>query len=455
MRLARLIEYQLQHFPKQAEEADAVWWLPVALQAGGDYAQAIERFAEVPTDSPHSDEADYRRAICRRLQFEAERGELADWQLQAKAKETVNRLERYAWQAVRRAKRLDDPEQLQQWAAAAVINAAEVQLSNGVEDFDSAIDLLNEAARMSGADSVRQQVLTLRIRALCGLRRYQEALGKLEDLVESNGSAESAATLAPLARGILDELERLEADGKKKDARELAQRALPTFERLVQWVSANPQRARYTETVLFAIARVRLVADDFDGAEAAVAELLKRDTHNGGYLRLHALVLTQALTGDSTDEQVEAARAAWADLLRRIGLKTDTAAGYWEARYQMLRLTLRLGNAAEVETAISQERIWRPTMGGKEWAPKFDRLYRTGEEGAAGRREEAVQAVERACLQAGKCEFGGTFATIRVTRNVSDCKRRVVVVRVYCLDSTQGGARPTGTDERFPGSQFI
>jgi hypothetical protein len=62
-------------------------------------------------------------------------------------------------------------------------------------------------------------------------------------------------------------------------------------------------------------------------------------------------------------------------MLRDPALRSAAPERYWEARYHYLELMLRGGEAAAVENAIRQERVWYPELGGRGWEAKLNALY--------------------------------------------------------------------------------
>ena len=89
----------------------------------------------------------------------------------------------------------------------------------------------------------------------------------------------------------------------------------------------------------------------------------------------HALVLTAIATEQPALPRLAVAREAWGVMLRDPLLRTAAPQRYWEARYHYLEIMLREGKAAEVESAIRQDRVWYPDRDQTEWDEKLNELY--------------------------------------------------------------------------------
>jgi hypothetical protein len=119
-----------------------------------------------------------------------------------------------------------------------------------------------------------------------------------------------------------------------------------------------------------------LFAKQYDEALKIANTLLTKEPRNGTFQYLQAQVLTARLADQSPKDEVAAAREAWGKLLADQSLRTRAAERYWEARYQWLTLMLREGDAAQVEKAIDQERVWYPDLGGAASKEKLEELMR-------------------------------------------------------------------------------
>lgn len=390
--LAAVLLNLLQSYPDHEKRADAMWYLPVALQAAGRYSDAVEQFGNVPRESPRWEEAQYRKAMCMRQESENAQASLPPDQFVTRAKQTAAALTEYANKSLERssAASKEDAEKIPRWSAEARISAAELMTLAGVDQHQPALDLLSnfeqQYTRTSGED-LMGRALAARIRAYRGLRQFDQAAKAVQKYLETVPVEKAGPTLQLVAQGMQEELERLRRDGKLAEAKKLAAEAVPTFQELEKWCKADPKREKDARVVALGLAGMHYTAGQLEEASTIIDALLKAEPDNGNYRRLSALVLTERALGDSggaasqssaggaSKEVVEAARAAWAKLLADPQLRTKAPERYWEARWQLLRLTLKLGNAAEVEKAIRQERVWFPDLGGPPWKDRLDALY--------------------------------------------------------------------------------
>lgn len=199
----------------------------------------------------------------------------------------------------------------------------------------------------------------------------------LSRFLDAAPPAQIGPTLAGLAAGMQQEVQRLLDAGQPDTARALAGDALPTFDELEKWVRAKPDRADMLESVLAGRSRMLFHAGQFAEAERVVVELLERNPRQGDYRHLHALVLSAQAATDESKATLRKAQDAWALLLADPSIRRHAPARYWEARYHWLALLLQEGRAAEVETAITQERVWQTDLGGPPWADKLAHLLRS------------------------------------------------------------------------------
>ncbi len=371
LRLAAALRNLIENYADHPQRTEAVWLLPVALQAAGAYAEAADQFAKVPPDSQHWEEAQYRRALCGRQAVEAARETLSDEAYAARARAAAAALVQYADAALARSEQAPNRDAVRQWSALARASAAELLVSPGVADYDSALAVLGSfETHYPGSDALGR-VLAVRIRAHRGLREFARASQVLQQYLQSAPAAQLGGTLAALARGMKEEVERLLADGQTQAARALAADAVATFDELEKWVRADPARAGHLGFVSFGRAELLFHAGRTEEAERVVTELLRESPRNGNYLYLRARVLTARLAEDAAPDALARAQEAWEALLADVAIRTRAPERYWEARYEWLRLALRSGRAADVNTAITQERVWYPDLGGSPWKERL------------------------------------------------------------------------------------
>jgi TolA-binding protein len=390
-RLADTLLTLLRNYPQQAKQVEAAWWLPVALQAAGGYDEAAQQFAKVPAASRHWEEAQYRRQLCQRLACEAARGSLGQQEYLARARLVASELTGYARQAYERAPSAPDAEQVRHWSAAGVVNAAEMLVSAGLEQYEQALELTDSFEQRYADSDLLGRVLAVRIRARHGLRQFDQAANLLEQYLQAVPAEKAGGVLAGLAQGMQEEVERLREQGQDEAARSLAGAAVTTFEQLDRWCRGGLEHPtgkmpapppENIAAVSYGLARMYYVAGRLDEAARVAGDLLEKDPRNGNCRRLHALILDAQLGGSPSADRIRHAKDAWAALLKDPTLRARAPEHYWEARYHWLALLLREGHAADVAKAIQQDRVWNPNLGGPPWQEKLEALHQQAAEQA-------------------------------------------------------------------------
>lgn len=365
----------LQSFPEHEKRIDAMWFLPVALQAATRYQEAAEQFGKVAQDSPHGEEAQFRSALCERRACEARRGQLSDRAYATRARAVAAKLTAYADAALQRAAGGGDARALRNWSAEARVHAAELLLTGNAAQFKQPLQILTNFEQRYPDSALIGRVLGARIRAHRGLRQYEEASKILEQYLQTVPAEKAGSVLRSLANGMQDEVERMLAEGQVEQAKALAAEAVPIFERLEKWFLSNEKDAKNADIVRVGLARMLHAAGRLEQADQIVATMLAANPKNGNLQRLRAQIRTSGLADDAPRAELEAAKKAWETLLRDRVMKTRAPQRYWEARYHFLWLMLRLGDAATVEKAIGQDRIWTPDLGGPPWHQRLNELY--------------------------------------------------------------------------------
>lgn len=374
LRLVDTLRNLIESFADHPKRVEAAWLLPVALQLAGRFESAAVQFAKVPEDSKHWEEAQFRRVMCRRRACEAVRGTLSAERYQAKGQRAAAALIRYADEAGERAEAAIDREAVIKWSAEARIAAAELLASQGVNDYQKALELVASFETQYPQSEQLGRVLAARIRAYRGLLEFDEASRILEQFLRAAPPEQVGGTLAALAKGMQEEVQRLLENGQTETARKLAADSVATFEELEKWVRAEPSRARNLDFVLSGRAQMHYLAGQHEEAQHLVSALLKKSPKNGNYQYLQALLLTDRLTEDTSAAEVKKTQDAWGGLLTDPAIRQRAPERYWEARYNWLALALRLGHAADVEKAITQERVWYPDLGGASSKEKLEAL---------------------------------------------------------------------------------
>lgn len=372
-RLAETLLNLVRTFPEHPKRGEALWWLPVALQSAGKHVEAAEQYAKVPRESPHWEEAQYRRVICLRQALEKERAGLDAAQYSLRARTIASELRRYADQAFSRAGRGTEARALRGWSAQATVVAAELLVEDGVRRYQEAFDLLGEFESRYGESDAISRVLAVRIRALRGLQKVREAAEVVQQYLKTVPPEKAGGVLAMVARSAQQEVDRLLQSGQTQEASRVAADSIETFEQLESALAgAKPADL---DAVRFGAARMKMLAGRYEEARVIARQLLEKEPRNGHFQRLLAEIVTRALPQNPSVDALRSAREAWSGLLRDATLRERSPELYWEARYEFLSLLLREGAACDVEAAIRQERIWRPDLGGGRWGPRLEKLY--------------------------------------------------------------------------------
>jgi len=372
--LAEVARNLVENYADHPRRVEALWLLPVALQLAGNWGQAAEEFAKVPPDSPHWEEAQYRRAQCQLQLVQSRRDRVTTEEYQAQTRRAAAALRRYAEEARQRASRKLEHADVRRWAAEATLAAAELLSSTGVEDYQAALEALTDFETAYPDSNLLGRVLAVRLRAYRGLRRFEQAAAILEQFLRAAPPEQVGPTLAALAAAVQEQVRSLSENGETEAARALATESLTTFDELLKWVQADQGRQAHLEPVQAARAQMLYYAGRLPAAQEAVSELLARNPRNGNYQHLSALILTGQLGDAASTDDLRRAQQAWEALLADPSILQHAPQRYWEARYNWLALALRLGRATDVATAITQERIWRPDLGGPPWHTKLLQL---------------------------------------------------------------------------------
>jgi tetratricopeptide (TPR) repeat protein len=405
LQLAAALRNVIENYADHPARDEALWLLPLALQFAGQYAEAAAQFAKVPEQSKHWEEAQYRRAVAGRQAWEALRGTADPDAYRQAGRQAIDGLRAYADASAQRATSAVHKDALLKWSAEARVAAAESLTLPGMDDYDGALAAIASFEQQYPDSPQIGRVLAVRIRAYRGLRNFEQASKILSQFLETAPPGQVGGTLAALARGMQEEVQRLLSDGQADAAHRLATDSVATFAELEKWVRADAARAGNLEFVLAGQAEMLYFAGRYADARKLAEELLAKSPKNGNYLRLRAQTLTGQLgfetpgapvlptapqsadanspapqTADASAPKaadtaaIKAARDAWAVLLGDPGLRERAPERYWEARYNWLALGYRAGDVAEVESQIRQERVWYPDLGGAPWQDRLEAL---------------------------------------------------------------------------------
>jgi len=391
--LARTLLDLLQSFPDHPERTEAAWLYPVALQAAGSYEQAEIEFAKLPADNPHYEEAQWRRLLCRLLALRgryapseargAEPGQLSATEYRQQASRLANELLDYGGKLRRQAASAseDTSATIRARAAQANLQAAELLADPGVEQYERALAVLDELEQQDTETAGSPEALGLRLRALCGLHRFDRIAPTLRRYLQAGRGAKTVEVLSLVASTLQEEVLHLAGHEQKEAAAQLAGQALEALSGLEELLAQAPATAP-TTTAPLALARARmlLAAGQLESARTLADALCETDPQNGEYRLLRAQVLTSLAETQPSPEKLRAARAAWEQLLSQPDLRRRAPQRFWEARYQQLALLLREGRAREVDYAIGQELVWNEDLGGPPWREKLLELRRRAQE---------------------------------------------------------------------------
>lgn len=374
-KLAEVLLLLVQSFPQHPDRAEAQWWLPIALQKCGRLSDAAAQFANVPSDHPRFDEAQYQRLVTERMMLEAQRDKATGAEFVTRARKLAEQFDRYSRDSLARAaSKPDAPEAMRGSSAEACVIAAELLMLQGVADDRAAAGILTRFERDYPDSPLLPRVLGLRIRTDLGIGKFDQVITSLTRFLKTAPPDRVAPLLGIVTDGILRELDRLSSESQPDAAQALANDAVAAFEQLAAWCRDNSADAVSARAVMRGLAEVYTLAGRAADAVPLAQSLVAADARNGDNQRLLALALEGALTAQSSPKDIEAARDAWAKLLADESLKQRAPDRYWESRLHFLRLLLRLGRNVDVAKAIEQERVWSPDLGGAKWRTRFEEL---------------------------------------------------------------------------------
>ncbi len=377
-RLVLALRRLLAQHPQSELSDEAGWWLPLALQSSGDLAAAGEAFAAIPPASAHWEEAQYQQLVCRRLMLERGSADSEPATVAREQEQLAGAFLAYAAEAIKRAD-TPDPAALvaRRMAGRAVLDAVELYSTPGVDRDEKALELLASFEKDFPESTELPRAQSLRMTLLGRQGSTGGVAAELLRLLRETDDQASSATLARLTQSTIQELDAIERGERPADARELAAAALPLAQRLLERLERDAAAsAAQRDAVSAAIANIAYHAGEFSRSTAVCEGLLKSAPRNGPVLRLLALNRTAELGTGADAGRIDVARQAWAALLRDANLRAARPQRYWEARWHLLELTLRGGDADAVRKALAAERAISPDFGGPPWQEKFAELTR-------------------------------------------------------------------------------
>ncbi len=368
-RLAATLQNLIESFPRHPQREEATWLLALAQQNAGDHEAAKLAFSTVPTNSPHWEEAQFRSAMLLRLIAE-DAGE----QQAALAADGAQALETYAAAALDRASSPGANPRTEEWAAEALLNAAELRASSTLREYDAALAVADRFEQLFAVQRSAGRLLGVRIRASIGKSEFDRAAALLDEYLAVTPTEQVGGVLSSLASGLRAEVQRLSDSGDANAAQRLAREALPTFEQLLKWAVADVSRSALVMPAQYSLAQMQHAAGEHEAAAESLIKLLAMAPRNGAYQALLAQTLTARYDEDPSDRRRDLAVAAWARLLADAALREHAPDQYWQARYNWLRLRLEAGDAQQVASAIREQRVWAPELGGDPWRQRLEAL---------------------------------------------------------------------------------
>lgn len=387
-RVAACCERLLEVWPSDALAEEARWWRPNALQAAGDFSAAAAAFAQVPGQSAHRAEALVRRAVCLRRALDVQRAAAGPEAYRTQMADLAAEMLAASAEARVAAGIRDAAEGWRDAAAELCVGAAEHLAAAGVERFEDALHALEGFEdRFSGARQIGR-VLAVRLAAFRELGQPEKAAEVLTAFLAHGQAMDDVSAALPIAQAVADEGERLVNAGAADPARRLAAGALAHFASVAAVGPASqPADAPQWSAWQIALARVEVLAGRHAAARSRCESLLKSRPGDVQLHWLHARMLSVIARQSRGGKDYEAAQRAWSRILADDSLRRTAPAKYWEARYELLALTLDAGDAAAVVRAIDQERVWSPKLGESPWAERMEALYdmATAKAGGGGR----------------------------------------------------------------------
>ncbi len=368
-------------FPQHPRGDWAQWVRAIALEGEGRLAEAAAAYSEFALESPYGLEAGYRGLMCRAEAWRRASITASEPERRVGATAVAAALETFAERARGQATDPARRDEAVELASLATLEAARLLADPAAGGAERALKLLDALAEPSSKGVLRDAALSMRIDLLTRLDRIEEALLLVRASRGSDAVSAGAAPASILA-AIDARLDALERDGDPEKLRSLVRAARDALGDLPE--STPGTESADARTVAALGARLLALDGEPERATAIADELLRAAPSDGNLLRLRAQCLTARAKRSGAHEDAARARSAWEKLLEDESLAVSAAERFWEARYAVLTLRLSEGRADEVASAVRQERIWRPELGGPSWRDQFLELERRAIEAAGG-----------------------------------------------------------------------
>lgn len=379
-RLARIAAILLDKHPELAARVEAVWWRGAALERQGEFSGAAAAYARVEPAAEHFDEARFRHVRCLVRALDHRKAD-APADAAPKLDDVIAALNDYLRETAQDAQSATGAAYQQlAWTR---VQLAALELRREPPDARAAFAAISWLKDSSLDAALRRQVIAIRTRAAHALGdtgEYEKSFAALRtDLAEHADLPLDASTMVALLTAMPDWLESARAAYEGGDAergRHAAKLVYDVADAVLQQIDQSGANAT-VEVVRLWRWEAALLAGDEAAARQATDALGDRLRQSVEFRARLARVLTLIVKGERVDEAaIKGAEQAWADLLQDLRGARGKSPAYWEARINQLELLARRGETESVRTAIEQERIWFPDLGGARFRDRFEALER-------------------------------------------------------------------------------
>lgn len=372
LKLAEAAQRLVDTYSESALAEEAAWVNGLALQEAGEFLQARQAFARIPSRSKYYWDARRGEALCAQSQFESEGGSVVSDARRRSAQIAVDLWRRLIADLEETSKTSKpigrkNADSLEQIALDARLSAASLLASDTLGACKEALDVL--AGVSTGARG-----MGIRLRCLRATGQSKQADEELASFIKSATSEGASDSLLDLAAGLEYEMDELLQQDRITAAKNSAQDAIPLLQQLLVQIEKSGGKKKRVAVIEFSLARALGVVGDLAQSREIFDRLMSESPENGEYIRAAAKMeeqASQSWTGAKRDEAADRAELLWAKLLKDSGLRERTPTYYWEARYHWLSHQLRHGRAADVLKGIESEQAWYPDLGGSEWKERL------------------------------------------------------------------------------------
>lgn len=371
------LEAQRRNYPQHATSGEATWLLGQLEEKRLQNSAALRLYQQIPATHPRAAPAAAAQARC------------YDRLLQ-RLRELKQPTDKWEAEAFERLTQLLPPEQpspiLSEDQAVLVLHLANIVLQSAKPDFARADRWLEWVARSAVPDMPQAQsgkppattnhwlefnraAAKLRVVSLAGQGKFPEAEKTLASIAASSPSE---------LLSIIDGLSKLVAQAQDKPQHNLGELQLRAA------LNLKGQRAQLDaddqQRLDRCIAEAYVAAGRYEQALEPFRELLKARPQDPGLITSFAQLLLKFGQRGRTEE----AQALWKKLENQY---KSGSPGWFEARYQVARCELELGNPDKALKLIGVTQVLFPQLGGPESQQRFQALreacqQRTGAAGA-------------------------------------------------------------------------